>query len=57
MFNNKFPIIVSTPFAGESGVGLVLNQTLNDHVKWYLRGIVSPVANKMGSCDDDKYSA
>lgn len=43
-------------FPGDSGGGLVFNKTENDRVKWYLRGIVSVGANKLDSCDSNKYS-
>lgn len=44
------------PFAGDSGGGLVFNKTEDGRVKWYLRGIVSVGANKLDSCDSDKYT-
>lgn len=49
-------MLTSILFLGDSGGGLVFNKTVNDRVKWYLRGIVSVGANKMGSCDADKYT-
>lgn len=57
----KFKLIfqnfeIAYSFAGDSGGGLVFSQTENTRKKWYLRGIVSTGANKLDSCDSDKYS-
>lgn len=43
-------------FIGDSGGGLVFPSNENGRKKWYIRGIVSTGANKLDSCDSDKYA-